>query len=117
MEPIKFIKIFTDDFKNENLRNKFRNGYCWHFAHLLKNTFQRGEVCLTYPYGHFVWVDLDKVPYDIEGIYAGEAEEFIPEKYLNKHLENFIHRGISIETTKMDIDLIYKKYKKQLHSE
>ena len=61
-------------------------------------------------------MDLDKVPYDIEGIYVGEAEEFIPEKYLNKHLENFIHRGISIETTKMDIELIHKKYKKQLYS-
>ena len=39
---------------SEEIRNLFMTGYCYHFAHILKATFERGEVCMCFPFGHFV---------------------------------------------------------------
>lgn len=103
--PLEFISNSTNNFTDETIRQKFRNGYCWHFAHMLKSTFDTGRVCLAYPFGHFVY-EYGGSYFDIEGYYSGESETFIPEEYLGEHLENFIHRGVSVETTLDDI----KKY-------
>lgn len=75
----------------EHIRHLFRAGYCYYFAHMLKTGFKRGEVCWAAPFGHFVWVDDDGKPYDIEGLYFGEADEFIPESYLGDMIDDFLH--------------------------
>lgn len=102
MTPLEFISNFTNNFTDETIRQKFRNGYCWHFVHMLKSTFGTGRVCLAYHLGHFVY-EYDGSYFDIEGYYSGESKTFIPEEYLGEHLENFIHRGVSVETTLDDI--------------
>lgn len=75
----------------EVIRSTFRAGYCWHFAQLLKATFRRGQACWTAPYGHFVWMDDNGVPYDVEGVHTGECEYYIPESYLGEHVHDFLH--------------------------
>lgn len=76
----------------EALRSTFRAGYCYYFAHMLKLAFNRGEVCWAAPFGHFVWVDDNGVPYDIEGVNFGEQIYNIPEHYQTEEmLKDFKH--------------------------
>lgn len=79
----------ADEDAHEVIRSTFRAGYCWHFAHLLKATFGRGEVCWAAPFGHFVWVDENGVPYDVEGLNMGEQDYNIPERYLGGFIKDF----------------------------
>lgn len=96
---IRFIADFTclgsPDVKVEDsyetIRSTFRAGYCYYFAHMLKLAFDRGCVCWTAPFSHFVWVDEDGMPYDIEGVYSGEADYLIPEEYLEDTIWTFKH--------------------------
>ena len=97
----------------EALRVHYRSGYCWHFAHILRDTFERGEVCWAAPMGHFVWKDTDSSIYDAEGFYEGEAIYFIPENYLSKdELLNFKHMSNNkgAATTRERLIEIIKKY-------
>ena len=92
----------------------FRNGYCWHFAHMLKDTFGCGEVCWAAPFGHFVWLYNSDV-YDIEGEYRGEASYFIPESYIpNELFADFKHipglKGKTGGETSEDIENIIRRY-------
>lgn len=75
----------------EAKRYTFRSGYCYYFALILKDAFQRGQICHAYPYGHIVWVDTDGMPYDVECVYVGEAEEFIPIEKIGDDVKNFKH--------------------------
>lgn len=123
-EPEHFINQFMmhaiapDNYSEhscELFRMHFRAGYCWHFAHILKAVFYRGEVCWAAPFGHIVWRDKDGTPYDIEGIYDGEAIYLIPEKYFSEHLNEFKHiqwmdNKIGKPSTKQDLTRIVKKY-------
>lgn len=97
----------------EVLRSTFRAGYCWYFAHMLKLAFGRGEVCWAAPFGHFVWVDTNGVPYDVEGVNFGEQEYHIPERYLGKHVRDFM-RVPGDDTpgaTDAEIEAIIQQYK------
>jgi hypothetical protein len=85
------VEQFIEDWYNhfsidvedqEKLRAHYRSGYCWHFAHMLQTTFNRGQVCWAAPFGHVIWLDTDNTPYDCEGVYQGEAFYFIPEECL-----------------------------------
>lgn len=88
------------------VRSHYKNGYCWHFAHMLKDTFERGEVCWAAPRPHTVWVDTDGTPYDIEGhFYDDSVAYFIPEKYLGKFKNCFKH----ISNEKDSAQIMYKK--------
>ena len=70
----------------------YRSGYCWHFAHTLLDTFERGTVCWTAPQPHMVWVDTDNIPYDISGMYHDcNTFYYIPEKYLGDFAKTFRH--------------------------
>lgn len=77
-----FIKHATNNGIDENMfREVFRNGYCYHFASILKETFGRGQLYITAPIGHVVWRDDDDRYYDIEGEYIPkehDMEVFIP---------------------------------------
>lgn len=92
-EVISFINQFYARFHGdpEHLRSLFRSGYCWHFAHMLCSTFMRGTVCWTAPFGHFVWCDIDGIPYDIEGVHIGETAYYIPESFIGPGLYDFLH--------------------------
>ena len=61
----------------EVIRKQFRNGYCYHFAVILRDLFPGGEMCIAAPFGHIVYV-YENIPYDVEGVYDGEATDFIP---------------------------------------
>lgn len=99
----------------ETLRRTFRAGYCYYFAHMLEAAFRRGRVCWAAPYGHFVWVDsLDGNPYDIEGLYSGEAEAFVPERFLGAALGDFLHvRGKEHGTSGEEIAAILGAYRSE----
>lgn len=77
----------------------FRAGYCYFFAHMLQDAFQRGTVCLAAPFSHWVWEDTDKQLYDIGGLYDGEALYFIPEEeYTLDDIDSFFH----LDTPELD---------------
>ena len=101
----------------EIIRSTFRAGYCWHFAHLLKNAFQRGEVCWAAPFGHFVWLDNNGIPYDVEGVNFGEQLYHIPESYLGDHIKDFTHiPGDKVTpATEEDVIAIIRKYEDDNH--
>lgn len=105
----------TDSSNLENMRATFRNGYCYYFACMLKEAFARGEVCIAAPFGHFVWVDTDGMPYDIEGAYCGEAELFIPASRLGRMVDDFLHvDGKGYCATKEEIQNLMDSYRKEL---
>ena len=96
----------------ESIRSTFRAGYCYYFAHMLKQAFNRGEVCWAAPIGHIVWVDVDGTPYDIEGINESDCEFYIPERYLEGHVDDFKHvRGKVFNATREQLDEVITKYK------
>lgn len=75
----------------ESIRSTFRAGYCYYFAIMLRAAFQRGKICHAYPFSHIVWLDDNDIPYDVEGVYFGEAEKFVPIELLEDDIEGFKH--------------------------
>ena len=111
--PLDFINDFRGN--SEDIRSKFRNGYCYYFAKMLQTTYSRGDVCLTAPFGHFVWVDdIDDKAYDIEGLYEmkdHDAYYLVPERYLGNFVNDFMpnRRGL-MAASKSNIIGIIKRY-------
>lgn len=96
MQVLQFITNFvthaaSTEEEYEIIRSTFRAGYCYHFAVMLKAVFKRGEVCWAAPFGHFVWVDDNGIPYDVEGMNFGEQLYNIPESYLGGMIKEFMH--------------------------
>ena len=94
------------------LKTHFEAGYCWHFAHMLKTVFERGEVCWAAPFSHFCFVDDDGKAYDGGGRYIGEALYMIPERYCDKYIDAFKHikeKNIE-EASREDLISIIKRY-------
>lgn len=113
LKVMSFINDFVSQKDYETIRTTFRAGYCWYFAHMLQQAFDRGTVCLTHPIGHFVWVDDDNTAYDIEGIYyvnKHEINALIPEKYLGVCLNDFKHTGNEHNSSIEEIELIYTNF-------
>lgn len=106
----------SDSSNLEHLRLTFRAGYCYYFAVILNTAFGMGreDVYLTAPYGHFVWIDpKNKIPYDVEGVYDGECECFIPEHELRKNgmINDFLHVSEKSYGAKKDeIEKLMRKY-------
>lgn len=98
--------------KSEEFRDLFRAGYCWHFAKMLQTTFNRGTVCITFPIGHFIWLDTDGSAYDIDGFDITEHYYYIPEEYLGSELDAFKHISnlYVSNATNEDLLKIAKKY-------
>ncbi|MCM1215101.1 MAG: hypothetical protein NC548_11340 [Lachnospiraceae bacterium] len=92
-EIIKFIEQFRScSGSDESTIRLFSAGYCWYFAHMLDLAFPaKGQVCLVYPYGHFVFIDRMGVPYDIRGVYTGDCEYFVPDHYIGDAVDSFKH--------------------------
>lgn len=89
----KEVLTFIDDFleNSDIIWKKFRAGYCYYFAVMLKDAFQRGEICWCAPYGHICWLDDNGVPYDIEGVCDSECDFYIPVSYISEGLADFKH--------------------------
>lgn len=82
----------SNDEQQEGVRRLFRCGYCWYFAHMMQTAFHgEGTVCFAYPFGHWVWCSNNGTPYDIEGVYTGEAELLIPEYFCKEIIPAFTH--------------------------
>ena len=103
----------------ESTRLLFRTGYCYYFAVMLKDAFNRGKVCAAYPISHFVWVDDNGIPYDIEGIYEGSAEDYIPIEYFN--IEDYLGfkqlKDNDSVCSRERLDEIYRNYLNDLKKE
>ena len=109
---LKFISEFVYHDDPESTLNLFSNGYCYHFAQILKTTFDAGEICWVAPYSHIVWIYED-IPYDIHGVYSGESTKFIPISFLGHAIEDFRHNPkIYHITSKSEIDKIIRDYDK-----
>lgn len=107
---LKFIADFVFHDNPSSTINLFSNGYCYHFAQILKATFGNGEICWVAPYSHIIWLQND-IPYDINGVYNGESTKFIPIEFLGHAIEDFKHNPeIHHITSKDDINAIIYKY-------
>ncbi len=117
-QVLQFIYNFlmhSGEENSETIRNQFRNGYCYYFAHMLQRAFNRGTVCVTAPIGHFVWMDENQVPYDIEGVNESDCDCYIPESFLGDMVNDFLHvPGVGYGTTKKEIDDLIKRYRASL---
>jgi len=96
---LKFINKFYCHNGNNNeakdiLRKQFHAGYCYYFAVMIKEAFNRGEVCWCSGLSHIVWVDDDGTPYDIEGVNHSECEYYIPIKYMGEYINAFKHSSL-----------------------
>lgn len=91
-EVEEFIETFLSKSKSiRELEKLFANGFCYHFALMLKGLFNRGEIVWAAPFGHIMWKDVDGVPYDIYGAYGSEYEYLIPIEYLGNDIKDFTH--------------------------
>ncbi len=96
---------------SEVIRNQFRNGYCYYFAHMLKIAFNRGTVCIAAPIGHFVWMDINGVPYDIEGVNESDCKMYIPEEFMGDMVKDFLHvKGVMHNSTREEINELMRRY-------
>lgn len=120
-QVIEFIADFKFRCGEEHshiIEHLFNAGYCWFFAHMLKQAFGRGKVCFAYYEGHFVWLDgkseTDDFAYDILGVNKS-WEHLIPEELLGDGIWDFKHvRGKQSDMEDKDIsrlllDVIEKK--------
>lgn len=107
-EVISFIIKIMCDTRNiyGNISEFFTSGYSWHFAHMLKNVFKRGDVVMSDPQGHFVWMDIDGCLYDVNGPYdSSETDRLLTEEFLDDIIYDFIHIP----------DKIYECHNKDFH--
>ena len=95
----------------ESIRSTFRAGYCYYFAHMLREAFNRGTVCWAAPYGHIVWVDTDGNSYDIEGVNFSDCQYYIPCSYIGGHVDDFKRvPGVTFNASREFLESIIKKY-------
>lgn len=104
--------MHSGETNSEAIRNQFRNGYCYYYAHMLQRAFNRGTVCIAAPIGHFVWMDDNHIPYDVEGVNESDCDEYIPENFLGDMVQDFLHvSGVVHNTTAEEIQNIIKRYR------
>lgn len=108
---------FINNFKNHSsvpyyIERLFRSGYCYYFAEILKSAFNRGELCWCAPLGHIIWMDIDGIPYDIEGINQSDCLAYIPIKYMGDAINDFKRTDKCFNASKNDIIEIMQKYYK-----
>lgn len=114
----KFIERFVtwqgiDENQMEAIRARFMAGFCWHFAHMLQTTFDRGTVVWAAPFGHICFQDTNGKVYDIEGrrdIKDDETYYYIPESYLKDMVNDFKHTDMSYDASAEELIDICKRY-------
>lgn len=108
---IKFIADFVY-FDDQDVHNRFKNGYCYYFAKMLQTAFPGGYIAWAVPFGHLVYM-YNQIPYDIEGVYPGEATEFIPEEFLGDAINDFTHNGHDFNASQAQLDKIIDHYRQE----
>lgn len=98
----------------EAIDQLFGSGYCYYFACMLRDAFQRGTVCCTGS-SHIVWLDgtlLDRdIAYDIHGVNCN-YEVLIPVSAMGNALIDFKHvPGKEYGTSKQEIDSLISYWK------
>ena len=68
---IQLMKIYTE-------------GYCYYFAKMLLDTFQRGRLVVDREAAHVAWKDVDGKIYDITGFRKTGNFESVPDSYFRK---------------------------------
>lgn len=111
---LQFIHNFRNHLEyedcEESIRRQFMTGYCYAFALILKDAYQGGTVCWAAPYGHVIYL-YDGCPYDIEGVYDGDALYFIPMSETYRLVYDFRHLpGVVSGLSKSDKIDIIKEY-------
>lgn len=109
-----FLTATGADLRNmETIRQLFCAGYCYYFAQILKDAFPGGEVSWTAPFGHIVYV-YQGIPYDIEGVYQGEATDMIPIVYLARAIDDFRHiPDVAYNATEQELAKIMLDYQEK----
>ena len=108
---IKFIADFVY-FDDQDVHNRFKNGYCYYFAKMLQTAFPGGYIAWAVPFGHLVYM-YNQIPYDIEGVYPGEATEFIPEEFLGDAINDFTHNSHDFNASQAQLDKIIDHYRQE----
>lgn len=94
---IRFIAdfIFTPGTDTNSTCRLFDSGYCYHFAVILKDIFEDGEIKIAFPLGHIVYMDHAGFAYDINGPFEpslyDDVKCFIPVQFLGPALVDFTH--------------------------
>lgn len=96
-DVITFISkfLYADERGIEAVYSLFSSGYCYYFAKLLQDAFNRGEICWHRNHSHIVWRDDDGIAYDIGGIFYDYNEgDLLPvNKSLGDMIVEFKHTG------------------------
>ena len=111
----KLIPNVDLEISSKCIKDTFRAGYCYYFANMLQLAFNRGCICWTAPLGHMVWVDVNGIAYDIEGVYDGNADYLIPIEYMGGTISSFKHVMIDCGRIK-DVDEIVSEFEGDLKS-
>ena len=94
------------------INDEFMHGYCYYFAVILKDAFNRGNICYAYHLGRIVWVDTDGIPYDVNGVHTA-AKYYIPIEYLKKGIKDFKRvPGIRFNANKEFVDKVVEEYER-----
>ena len=94
-EVIEFITKFK--FKNgpdgvKYVEDTFGNGYCYYFALMLKEAFQRGELKWHRNHSHIVWMDINGISYDIYGPFKDYNDgDLVSISVLGELIKDFKH--------------------------
>ena len=93
---------------SETIRRLYHCGYCYYFALMLKDAFNRGTICYAYYEGHIVWLDgtdaSKDFAYDIDGV-SKCWEYLIPIDKLGTGILDFKHiPHVQSEMTDTEID-------------
>lgn len=103
----------TDIASQNTIITLFLHGYCYYFALMLKDAFQDGEICWAAPFGHIVFL-YQGLAYDIEGLYAGESDLFVPVSRLGRAIDDFRHvPGVQYNATDQEIARIMVEYREE----
>lgn len=117
-EVLRFIAnfVFHENGKTgkgmESVKNLFSEDYCWHFAHMLKTVFGRGQIYCTVNEHHFVWRDTKTAGimlYDINGIYHTH-KILVPEEELEEGLQE-IKKGPESSEEEPDTNIVQRMLK------
>lgn len=115
-----FIGLFVYKCGEEvapEIRYLFSHGYCYFFAMMLKDAFERGELYIPMNpklKGHIVWVDTNGIAYDINGVYTN-YNELMPIKFYEDFISDFKHiPSRPHRASRDDREEITKKYYESL---
>lgn len=97
--------------KQRSLIKLFTNGYCYHFALILKGIYPEGHICYHYDHGHIVYL-YDNKFWDINGELTDKRNRYIPIEYLGEFIDDFKQYCNGGWARKADILRMYKKAQK-----